>query len=345
MNQNRFMSTIIGSSIEINEEDETDPFFQDEIVKYKKAKRWLATMMGEDPETFTQKEIDEAIQYLLPSHLWAKDARPQMKHPYDTFPRYKELEYDKHGRPVQSAFYSGQPMYQDLAFQIWSQMEKLDSLASDEPTNIADFEDADNDKKGKKEMEWVSKLKLQQIINEKIKDKDYDVIKYRLQKLSQHERADEIEDFLGQFQVPVFSSLVDNLGEVDVYEDSARSMGYRKKAIAEVSIRPGTGMVTVNTRPLCEYFKFINEREQIMFPLLLVDGLDKFDVECHVIGGGVSGKSGAIRLGLSRAVAAFCPEHFDVLNDSGLLTRDARRKERKKPGRKKARRRFQWVKR
>lgn len=346
-----------------DEKDEADPFFQDEIVKYKKAKRWLATMMGEDHETFTQKQINESISYLLPSHLWAKDARPQMKHPYDTFPRKKELEFDKHNRPIESSFYTGRTNYLDLVYKIWSHMEKLDSLNGvnsgqeiirvNDNQNVIEDEDKDIEQQvsqqtgGQKDdmMQWITKLQLQQKINEKITDKNYEAIKLRLQKLSLHEHAHEVKEFLDEFKVPMLATIVDNLTEVDVYEDHARSMGYRRKAIAEVILRHGTGTVTINTRPLYEYFKFQNDREQIMFPLLLIDGLSNFDVECHVIGGGIAGKSGAIRLGLSRALAALCPEHYDTLNDAGLLIRDARRKERKKPGRKKARRAFQWVKR
>lgn len=82
-----------------------------------------------------------------------------------------------------------------------------------------------------------------------------------------------------------------------------------------------------------------------MYPLLVTGSLNRFNIEANVIGGGTSGKSGAVRLGISRAVAALCPEHLGVLNKHQLLIRDHRQKERKKPGRKKARRAFQWVKR
>ena len=232
---------------------------------------------------------------------------------------------------------------------MWGHVDRLNNTASTGESNLTLQEtNVSNDEQiatGPKIMQWVKKFQLEQIINEPMSDKNYDVIIFRLKRLASHERANEIQDFLGQFQVPVYTSGKEELKDVDVYDNAARAMGYRKTAIAEVIVREGSGTITINTRPLLEYFHLPNDREQIMFPLLVINELDRFDIEAHVIGGGPSGKSGAIRLGISRAIAALCPQHFDALCNACLLIRDYRQKERKKPGRKKARRAFQWVKR
>merc|ERR1712243_355413 len=191
----------------------------------------------------------------------------------------------------------------------------------------------------------VSKVQLEEILNERMTDKNYDIIMFRLKKLIKHERSNEVEDFIQQFLRPVHTQSRAILKDVDVYEDTgvARAMGYQKTATAEVFVREGSGTITVNNKPLVEYFELMNDREQIMFPLLVINELSRFDIEALFIVGGFSGQSGSIRLGISRAVAALCPEHLQTLNNASLLIRDYRRKERKKPGRKKARRRFQWV--
>lgn len=193
--------------------------------------------------------------------------------------------------------------------------------------------------------QWMKKFQLEELLNEKINDKLYDTIIFRLKKLSNEERSNEFQHFLSEFQVPVYTPGKEDLKDVELYNGVARSMGYRKTAIAEVIVREGSGKITVNNRSLTDYFKLRNDREQIMYPLLLINELDRYDIEVHVIGGGTSGKSGAIRLGMSRAIATLSTEHFEVLNKAGLLIRDSREKERKKPGRKRARRAFQWVKR
>lgn len=225
-------------------------------------------------------------------------------------------------------------------------MEKMENgepiTFDNEPGHEAN--DAD-DSSGPKLTQWMKQFQLEQKLNEKLNENLYNTIMFRLKKLSQHKRAHEIQKFLSQFQVPVYTPGKEDLKEVDIYEGAARAMGYRKTAIAEVIVREGSGNITVNNKNVLDYFPVRNDREQIMFPLLLTNTFDRFDVETYVIGGGLSGKSGAIRLGMSRAIAALCPEHFDVLNNNKLLIRDHRQKERKKPGRKRARRAFQWVKR
>ena len=121
--------------------------------------------------------------------------------------------------------------------------------------------------------------------------------------------------------------------------------GRRKAAIARVRIRPGAGEFKVNKRDKDEYFVQEKDRDTITAPLATLGMLKSFDVFVNVNGGGFTGQAGAVCLGLARALARHMPESEHDLRDKGLLTRDARAKERKKPGQPGARKRFQFSKR
>ena len=121
--------------------------------------------------------------------------------------------------------------------------------------------------------------------------------------------------------------------------------GRRKTSAARVFLRPGTGSITVNSRPFDAFFPTEVLRTQVRQPLLLTETADKFDIYATVAGGGVAGQAGAIRLGISRALVEYNAELRKRLKQEGLLTRDARAKERKKYGMAGARKRFQFSKR
>ncbi len=121
--------------------------------------------------------------------------------------------------------------------------------------------------------------------------------------------------------------------------------GRRKTSTARVFLRPGTGAVSINRRAFEAFFPTEALRMQIRRPLVLTETTDKFDILATVAGGGVSGQAGAVRLGISRALIEFNAELRKKLKDEGLLTRDARAKERKKYGMAGARKRFQFSKR
>jgi small subunit ribosomal protein S9 len=121
--------------------------------------------------------------------------------------------------------------------------------------------------------------------------------------------------------------------------------GRRKTAAARVFLRPGAGEVTVNGRTLDDYFPNDIHKMVIKQPLQLTETVDKFDLMVTVEGGGASGQAGAIRHGISRALLEYNAELRERLKDEGLLTRDPRKKERKKYGQKGARARFQFSKR
>ncbi|MBI1275434.1 30S ribosomal protein S9 [bacterium] len=133
-------------------------------------------------------------------------------------------------------------------------------------------------------------------------------------------------------------SEVDKLGR-------AYSGGRRKEASARVWIKSGSGKIVVNGRPMEKYFARPVLQMILRQPFGAVNREKGFDVMCTVIGGGLSGQAGAVRHGISRALDKFDPSFHVVLRQGGFLTRDSRAVERKKYGRKKARRRFQFSKR
>jgi small subunit ribosomal protein S9 len=121
--------------------------------------------------------------------------------------------------------------------------------------------------------------------------------------------------------------------------------GKRKSSTARVYLTPGTGQMSVNKRDLSKDFCNETQRTVIRYPLTITDNVAKFDVRATVMGGGVSGQAGAIRLGIAKALLEFNTELRPRLKRAGLLTRDSRIKERKKYGQKGARKRFQFSKR
>ncbi len=121
--------------------------------------------------------------------------------------------------------------------------------------------------------------------------------------------------------------------------------GRRKTSVARVWVKRGHGKITVNGKELSEYFARPVLRMIINQPFAALDRLSGFDVNCTVMGGGLSGQAGAVRLGISRALDEYDSDFHRTLRQGGFLTRDSRVVERKKYGRKKARRSFQFSKR
>jgi small subunit ribosomal protein S9 len=121
--------------------------------------------------------------------------------------------------------------------------------------------------------------------------------------------------------------------------------GRRKTSTARVFLRPGSGAISINSRAFDAFFPTEALRMQIRTPLVLTETAEKFDILATVAGGGVSGQAGAVRLGIARALVVYNLELRKRLKDEGMLTRDARAKERKKYGMAGARKRFQFSKR
>ena len=124
-----------------------------------------------------------------------------------------------------------------------------------------------------------------------------------------------------------------------------QAVGRRKTSVARVYLRPGTGKITINKRPLETYLPTEVRQKALTGPLDLTENRDKFDVIVNAKGGGLTGQAEATRLGIARALIKFDEELRGPLRAAGFLTRDPRMVERKKPGQPKARKKFQFSKR
>ena len=127
--------------------------------------------------------------------------------------------------------------------------------------------------------------------------------------------------------------------------DTIHTIGRRKEAVARIYLSKGKGKITVNGKDFKEYFPVDTMQYKLEQPFKVSEVANKFDVKVNVDGGGTTGQAEAIRLAISRALCELDKENRPALKAEGLLTRDARVVERKKPGQKKARKKFQWVKR
>jgi small subunit ribosomal protein S9 len=125
----------------------------------------------------------------------------------------------------------------------------------------------------------------------------------------------------------------------------SQTTGRRKEAVARVRFRPGSGTIVINRRPFEQYFTSATHRMAVTDPLRLTSTSETYDIDATIDGGGVSGQARALRLGIARGLCVLDPEHRPILKRSGLLTRNAREKESKKYGLKKARKAPQYSKR
>ncbi|HNR41383.1 MAG TPA: 30S ribosomal protein S9 [Bacteroidales bacterium] len=127
--------------------------------------------------------------------------------------------------------------------------------------------------------------------------------------------------------------------------ESVNAIGRRKAAVARVYVSEGKGNITINNRDYREYFGADTLQYVVTQPLMVLNASDKYDIRVNLEGGGVKGQAEALRLGIARALILIDPENKPVLKANGFVTRDPREVERKKPGRPKARKRFQFSKR
>ena len=128
-------------------------------------------------------------------------------------------------------------------------------------------------------------------------------------------------------------------------EKQKNATGRRKEAVTRIFLSKGNGKIVVNGKDYKEYFTLAYLQNQVELPLKKIESLDKFDVKINAAGGGIKGQAEAIKLAIARALLDVNPEFRPALKAAGTLRRDPRKVERKKPGRKKARRSFQFSKR
>ncbi|XP_046398436.1 28S ribosomal protein S9, mitochondrial [Ischnura elegans] len=328
---------------------EYDEFMKKEKINFSVGKRHLANMMGEDPETFTQEDINNAIEYLFPSGLFEPRARPIMKPPEEVYPEKKAAEFDESGRPHHSLFYTGNPNYYQQLFDIASMMESLNKH-EDEQILKKQYpsKESQMDLSGS---EWLPKENLEKLLLETINDREYANFIKAMERLVRHPYSYRVKDHVFKFRKLLMNQTkVEDIPKPEIREDGKSVVNVtgaiRKTAVAEATLTyPGSGTIRINGKDIL-YFDNIQSREQVLFPLIFTGLVDQIDVDATVRGGGVTSQAGAVRWAIAWGLRSFVSsDTVEKMRLAGLLTKDLRRKERKKPGQEGARRKYTWKKR
>lgn len=328
---------------------EHDEFMKRQTFEYDVGKRHLANMMGEDPETFTQKDVDRAIEYLFPSGIYDRAARPLMKPPEEIFPARKAAEFDEAGRPHHFLFYTGKPNFYKLLYDSVEIIQDIYRFEDKVIRKKATPNPSESIELGSSM--WLAKDQLEKVLVEPLTDLEYENFKNVMERIVSLPYAYRHKEFIEKFRKPLASQKFALEIPKPSYDDDGRAFittyeCLRKNARGDVTIKsPGTGKIMINGKDLT-YFHDIQSREQVLFPLIFTGLQDTVDVECHVEGGGPSGQSGAIRWGIAWSLRSFVDaEMLQKMQVAGLLTRDHRRRERKKPGQPGARKKPTWKRR
>ncbi|KAJ3663114.1 hypothetical protein Zmor_007423 [Zophobas morio] len=258
---------------------EHDEFMKQQNVEFQIGKRHLANMMGENPDTFSQEDIDNAIQYLFPSGLFEKKARPFMRPPEEVFPQRKAAEFDETGRPYHFLFYTGKPNYYKLMHDI---VDHINEAYKFEDTMIRKGIKPDPnlalDMSG---FQWIDKESLEAELVETIGDKDYETFSTTMDRLYKLPYSYRSKDFLFKYRKPLMSHEKTYQAPKPQYDADGRAFittyeCLRKRARGHVTIRsPGTGKVTVNNQDLT-YFAEVQSREQVSETVLIINNRDVY---------------------------------------------------------------------
>ncbi|KAF3688418.1 28S ribosomal protein S9, mitochondrial [Channa argus] len=322
---------------------------QKQVEEFNIGKRHLANMMGEDPDNFTQEDVDRSIAYLFPSGLFEKKARPLMKHPDEIFPKQRAVQWGADGRPFHFLFYTGKQSYYCLMHDTYGKIQNIEKYQDRLRAKGLFSQDVKQIFLGSSR--WLMKEELEALLVEAISAHDYNHFIQLMERLLSLPYCAKEEEFVlhyrRQLEAQSRKQTVPPLDRDDKGVAFSTADGRRKTATSSVVLRDcGSGRVTINGQDYVHYFPVLQDREQLMFPLQFTGTLARFDLECTVSGGGRSSQAGALRLAISRALLSFLSEgEVETMRQAGLLTPDPRVRERKKPGQEGARKKFTWKKR
>ncbi|XP_033346537.1 28S ribosomal protein S9, mitochondrial-like isoform X3 [Bombus vosnesenskii] len=241
-------------------------FMKKQIAEYDIGKRYLANIMGEDPENFTQKDINSAIRYLFPSGLYDQGAQPMMLHPIDVYGNRKEAEFDESGRPHHFLFYTTKPNYYEILHNIAKSMIHLNKI--EDQILERNIQSAPEHKIDLSDSEWLQKKSLEKILLEELLDKEYDYFIKSMQRLVDHPVSKHAESFIMEYRRKLLSINQDMKIPQLEYDSDNRPFVLidrcaRKNTRGEVKvIGNGSGKITINGKDLT-YFDDMQCREQI----------------------------------------------------------------------------------
>ncbi|KAG7467465.1 hypothetical protein MATL_G00154090 [Megalops atlanticus] len=324
-------------------------FIKKQVEEFNIGKRHLANMMGEDPETFSQEDIDKSIAYLFPSGLFDKRARPLMKHPDQVFPKQRAIQWGEDGRPFHFLFYTGKQAYYSLMHEAFAKVLVVEKY-QDRLRSKGLFSQ-DTKQINLTGSRWLLKEELEELLVEPISDHDYSHFVQLIERLVALPYCSMEEAFILKYrrelEVQSSKQVIPPLQQDQDGVAFSTAEGRRKSSTATATVRDvSSWKILVNGVDYLQYFPVVQDREQLMFPLQFLGRLGRHRVECVVSGGGRSAQAGALRLAISRALLSYVSEsEMEAMRQAGLLTPDPRVKERKKPGQAGARKKFTWKKR
>lgn len=336
-----------------------EEFIAKERSEFELGKKHLANMMGMDVNEMSQEDVDKAIDYLFPSGLQAEGARPIMKPPEDVFPSQKSTEFDYSGRPFHPFFYTNKPQYTQLMYEMAEHIGNTASFSDRMRTlKVSPNPDEKLDDVAFSSTKWISKDELSKRLIEDITDQEYKDLINGYERLIELPFSYKSKDFIFKHRLPL-SDESSSANEIlnPEYDTEGQSFveftGQRKSSVATVKVmKPGSGRFIIkhvdyiDTESDITYFFDYLDRHQVMYPLQFTRLLGLVDVECIVDAGGNSSQAGAIRYALSMCLRSYVDnDTIEQMKVCGLLTQDVRVRERKKPGKEGARRRFHWRKR
>lgn len=326
-----------------------EEFVSQKTAEFEIGKRHLANMMGVDAVTLAQEDIDKAIAYLMPSGLYEKKARPIMKSPRELYPKEKAAQFDHSGRPFSCFFYARKANFYEAMHQTVEKFTELDAF-EDKMLRRGIIEPPEESELYIAGSTWLTINEASNMFLENLTEANYTFMIETLNRLCAHPYAFRCKDFIFKFR-----KILTEVGELEtipepIQDESGRlyifAESKRKSATCKVTVwSNGEGKVKINDLDI-SYFTLIQDREQLMFPLQFTGLLGQVDFEAVVTGSGHSAQASAIRHALSMCLRSFItPEEVERMRLAGLLTRDKRKRERKKPGQKGARAKYAWVKR
>jgi len=338
---------------------ENDMFIAKERSEFELGKKHLANMMGMTYETMTQQDVDTAIDYLFPSGLTYKDARPHMKPPEEIFPKQKDAEFSEDGRPFHPFFYCKNPNYHQALYEVVDKIEDL-SLRADRAA-ARNWSPAEakliNTPVYLSSTRWMNREELTQAFEEKINESMEEELIIALQRLLENDWSYEAEELIFKFRTSVAQTTATQSPIEPETDEQGRQVvefiGQKKTAIARVRVlKAGTGKVRIIHADWPEiesdlrYFKDIYHRHIVMYPLQFTKLLGQVDLDILLEGGGSTGQASAIRYATSMCLRSFVDEETQTgMKVAGLLTQDIRVAERKKPGQPAARAKYTWKRR
>lgn len=329
-------------------------FLLRETKEFERGKRHLANMMGLQSQEMTQADIDDAIKYLFPSGLFDKRARPVMKHPDLLFKAQKDAQFDIEGRPNHYLFYTTKPNYYETLSTLAQHIRDLNKY-EDERLAEGVLDPPDDARAIMSNREWLGVEEMRGKFLEPLSDHEHEYLVKCLHHLANHPYSSRVRSFIEEFSRLLPERSLE-LQLPEIMRDEKTGLVYtevierhREHGLKVKTILNGTGKFDFEGNDiLCIPVPYF--RQAIFHPLRIAKMYDRVDIYASLayrpVALGYGAIASGIRTAVARSLAAYVdPETRERLRLSGLLTRDVRLKERKKPGQEGARRKYTWKKR